>query len=108
VSRDVVVSAGASEPRSVIITEKNLVDLSDCTFKVQLAAAGEEPTGDAWEDAAPVFSHGEGSEVDNVATVPCTVAAPGAVAGHDYRICVQLTDGTNIYVLTSPEILHAT
>lgn len=108
-SLDVVVSAGASGPvASMVITEKNQADLTDCTFETALITSGETPVDGDFDDASSALSQGPGSEVPNVATVLINVDAEVATAGVDYRQWVRLTDGNRIYVLPSPDIIHAT
>lgn len=101
--RDVVVSAGAAEPRTLVVTDTTGADLTACTFEVQLAPAEDEPTEAGWVDVAADLS-----EANTVATIPCQVKAPDAVPGRSYRVCVRLTDGVEVYVLTAPEIVNVT
>lgn len=108
-SLDVVVSAGASGPlAAMVITEKNLADLTTCTWEVALILSGSTPIDGDFEDATAVLSHGTGSSVNNVASLDVNIDSDVATAGQDYRQWVRLTDGLRVYVLPSPEIIHVT
>lgn len=108
-SLDVVVSAGASGPlASMMVTEKQLLDLTSCTWEVALVPAGSTPVDGDFDDTTAQLTQGTGSDVDNVATVDVDIDAEVATPGVDYRQWVRLTDGNRIYVLPSPDIIHAT
>lgn len=108
-SLDVVVSAGASGPLiSMVITEKQLADLTTCTWEVALITSGSTPIDTDFDDTTAALSQGVGSDVDNVAMVDVEVDAEVCTPGVDYRQWVRLTDGNRVYVLPSPEIIHAT
>lgn len=104
-SRPVVTSAGASEPRGMLLTDVDLQDVSTCTYETQLTSSVDEPTSAGWESVTPIFSIGEGSTVTNVAKVEVDVDAANTAGMTTARQHVRVTDGEHIYVLSSPEVI---
>lgn len=102
-SRNVVISAGANEPWSLVITETNGEDITTATFRAQLALYCDKPTEAAWAAPASVAFTGT-----TVATVAAQVNDATASADSDYVLWVEMTDGTSVYVLGAPELIHAT